>query len=102
MVWARDAAVGAPAGRRSAVRGRRRGAVGALIVHVASACGVITGVQWAVVSQTGPGVAWAVVLGLPAFLAGATVARLLAVLRARPRPTSPGARYPSRTRGSAR
>ena len=45
------------------------------------ACGVITGVQWAVLSQSGPGVAWAVVLWLPAFLAGATVARLFAVLR---------------------
>ena len=45
------------------------------------ACGVITGVQWAVLGQTGPGVAWVVVLWLPAFLAGATAARLLVVLR---------------------
>jgi len=40
--------------------------------------GVITGVQWAVLSQTGPGAAWVAVLWLPAFLAAATVARLLA------------------------
>jgi hypothetical protein len=37
-------------------------------------------VQWAVVSQTGPAAAWVVVLGAPAFLAGATVVRLLAVI----------------------
>ena len=58
--------------------------------------GVITGVQWAVLSQTGPGVAWAVVLWLPAFLAGATVTRLLSVLRIVARPTTQGARYPRR------
>ena len=45
---------------------------------------MITGVQWAVVSQTGPAAVWVVVLGLPAFLAGATVVRLLAVLAHRP------------------
>jgi hypothetical protein len=42
--------------------------------------GVIIGLQWAVVTQTGSTAVWAVVLGLPAVLAGATVARLLAVL----------------------
>jgi len=75
MVWA-----SAPRAER---RGRAvhplRGLSGAL-TGTAVAGGVITGMQWAVVSQTGPAVAWAVVLGLPAFLAGATVIRLLRVL----------------------
>jgi hypothetical protein len=44
-------------------------------------CGVITGAQWAVLSQTGPGAAWLAVLWLPAFLAAATVVRLLALVR---------------------
>jgi hypothetical protein len=44
-------------------------------------CGLITGVQWAVLSHTSPGAAWAIALWLPAFLAAATVARLLTVLR---------------------
>jgi heme exporter protein D len=44
-------------------------------------CGVITGMQWAVLTQSEPGAGWAVVLGMPAFLAGATVTRLLRLLR---------------------
>ena len=72
-------------GVRPARRGRDparpvAGLAGALTC-TSVACGVITGVQWAVLSQSGPGVAWAVVLWLPAFLAGATVTRLFAVLR---------------------
>lgn len=43
--------------------------------------GVIVGVQWSVIAPDGPHVVSAVVLGLPAFLAGATVARLLKALR---------------------
>jgi hypothetical protein len=58
----------------------RAGLAGALTC-TSVVCGLITGVQWAVLSQTGPGEVWAVVLSLPAFLAGATVARLLAVVR---------------------
>jgi hypothetical protein len=45
-------------------------------------CGVITAGQWAVLSHTAPGAAWALALWLPAFLAAATVTRLLTVLRA--------------------
>ena len=56
--------------------GRRAGA----LVGTSVVCGVITGAQWAVLSQTGPGAAWVAVLWLPAFLAAATVARLLAVI----------------------
>ena len=43
---------------------------------------VIAGVQWALLSQTAQGWVWVVVLSLPAFLAAATVWRLLAVRRA--------------------
>ena len=44
-------------------------------------CGVITGGQWALLSQIGPGPGWIATLCLPAFLAAATVTRLLAVVR---------------------
>jgi hypothetical protein len=50
------------------------------LICAAVAGGLITGVQWAVVSQTGRAAAWMVVLGAPAFLAGTTVARLLAII----------------------
>jgi hypothetical protein len=74
MIWA-----GRPqAGRRRDRRSSPTGASGALTCAAVSA-GVITGVEWAVVSQTDRALAWVIVLGLPAFLAGATVARLLAV-----------------------
>ena len=51
----------------------------------AMAGGVIFGVQWALLDLSGKtatvwSAMWAVVLGVPAFLAGATVVRLLAVL----------------------
>src|SRR3954452_4576938 len=50
------------------------------MVCAAVAGGLITGAQWVVISQTGPGAMWMVVLGAPAFLAGTTVVRLLAVI----------------------
>ena len=50
------------------------------LVCAAVAGGLITGVQWVVVSQNSPVATWIVVLGVPAFLAGATVVRLLAVI----------------------
>ena len=50
------------------------------LVCAAVAGGLITGVQWVVVSQTSPAAAWLFVLGVPAFLAGATVVRLLAII----------------------
>jgi hypothetical protein len=42
--------------------------------------GVITGVEWVIVSTTGSAAAWTVALGLPALLAGATVTRLIIVV----------------------
>jgi cytochrome c biogenesis protein CcdA len=62
--------------------GPRWGELSGAMTCTSVATGVIIGVQWAVVTQTGPTAVWAVVLGLPAFLAGATVARLLAVVYA--------------------
>ena len=73
MVWA--------SGPRSGRVARPVAGLAGALTCTSVACGVITGVQWAVLSQSGPGVAWAVVLWLPAFLAGATVTRLFAVLR---------------------
>jgi hypothetical protein len=76
MIWA-----GRPqAGRRLDRTGRTTGASGALTCAAVSA-GVITGVEWAVVSQTDRAWVSMIVLVLPAFLAGATVARLLTVVR---------------------
>ena len=67
---------------RTACQRRRMssGPVGALTC-TCIATGVIIGLQWAVVSHTGSAIAWSVVLGVPAFLAGATVARLYAAAR---------------------
>jgi hypothetical protein len=76
MIWA-----GRPrAGRRQDRASRPTEASGALTCAAVSA-GVITGVEWAVVSQTDRAWVWVIVLGLSAFLAGATVARLLAFAR---------------------
>jgi hypothetical protein len=77
MVWA------------STVRASRRrprvrlvpGLSGAL-TGTALAGGVITGVEWAVVSRTGSAVVWTVALGLPALLAGATMTRLVRLIGA--------------------
>lgn len=89
-------AAGGPSGRqyRRLVQGSRTVAV----VRTAASAVVIVGVQWSVVSLTGPSagttagitgpvgwpdgwpVMWAVVLGVPALLAGASVARLVSVL----------------------
>jgi hypothetical protein len=66
------------AGGRSAWAVARR--VGGALFSTSVTTGVILGVQWTAVAQTGSVAMWTLVLGLPAFLAGATVTRLLAVL----------------------
>jgi hypothetical protein len=81
--------------------GPRWGGLSGALTCTSVATGVIIGVQWEVVTQTGPTAVWAVVLGLPAFLAGATVARLLAVLCAVHRRRCP-ARAIRRERGGRR
>jgi hypothetical protein len=53
------------------------------VVLATVVAGVIAAVQWASLCLTSAVLAWALVLGLPAFLAGATVVRLLAVMAAR-------------------
>jgi hypothetical protein len=58
-----------------------RAALAGALVCTAMAGGVITGVQWAAIGPAGPAAVSAAVLGLPALLAGATVARLLALFR---------------------
>lgn len=78
LLWAASARRAKP--RRARTTGPSKGRGGAL-TGTSMLCGVITGVQWAVLSQTGPGAAWVAVLWLPAFLAAATVVRLFAVIR---------------------
>ncbi len=43
--------------------------------------GVITAAEWLILSQIGPGAAWVAVLAVPAFLAAATVTRVLVIAR---------------------
>jgi hypothetical protein len=62
----------------SATSGRTSGRAWAL-AGATIATGVIAGVQWASLRPTGALWVSVLVLGLPAFLAGATVVRLLAV-----------------------
>ena len=72
MVWASG-----PHHRRRRTRAASSHArLSAALVCAAVTGGLITGVQWAVLSQTSPA-AWGAVLGPPAFLAGASATRLL-------------------------
>jgi hypothetical protein len=43
--------------------------------------GVIAAAEWLILSRTGPGAAWVAVLAVPAYLAAATVTRLLVIAR---------------------
>jgi hypothetical protein len=43
--------------------------------------GVIAAAEWLILSRTVPGAVWAVVLAVPAFLAAATLTRLLVIAR---------------------
>jgi hypothetical protein len=43
--------------------------------------GVITAAEWLMLSRTGSGVIWVAVLAVPAFLAAATLTRLLVIAR---------------------
>jgi hypothetical protein len=77
---------------RSATSDRASGRAWAL-ADATLATAVVAGVQWAILRPTGALWVSVLVLGLPAFLAGATVVRMLAVVRlARVR----HGRYPSR------
>ena len=96
MMWA-----GRPqAGRRRDRTGRPTGASGALTCAAVSA-GVITGVEWAVVSQTGPGVGVgdrAGAAGVPRGGDGRAAPRSCPHC---PRSTSPGTKRPPRGGGDA-
>ena len=72
MVWASG-----PRHRRRRTRAASsRARLSTALLCAGATGGLIAGVQWAVLSQTGPA-AWVAVLGPPAFLAGASVTRLL-------------------------
>ena len=75
MVWASGPRHGRRRTRAAATRGR----LSIALVCAAVTGGLITGVQWALLSQTGPA-AWMAVLGPPALLAGAAVTRLLLLI----------------------
>ena len=75
MVWAS----GPRHGHRPTRRASSRGRLSVALVCAAVTGGLITGVQWALLSQTGPA-AWVAVLGPPALLAGAAVTRLLLLI----------------------
>jgi hypothetical protein len=75
MVWASGPRHGRWPTRRASSRGR----LSIALVCAAITGGLITGVQWAVLSQTRPA-AWVAVLGPPALLAGAAVTRLLLLI----------------------
>ena len=80
LLWAsRPPGAGRRAGTRRPVTSRS-GRWSGVLICAAVAGGLITGVQWAVVSQTAPAAVWALVLGLPGFLAGATVVRLFSLV----------------------
>jgi hypothetical protein len=75
MVWASGPRHGHRPTRAAATRGR----LSIAMVCAALTGGLITGVQWALLSQTGPA-AWVAVLGPPALLAGASVTRLMLLI----------------------
>jgi hypothetical protein len=66
---------------RSPQRPRPHLSIPRALMWTSIGCGVITGLQWAVLSRTESDMVWMTVLSLPAFLAAATVTRVLAVWR---------------------
>ena len=69
-----------PARRRTRAHRPAAGLSGALTCTSLGG-GVIAAAEWLILSQTGPGAAWVAVLAVPAFLAAATVTRLLVIAR---------------------
>lgn len=93
MLWAsttrtrpcRASAATPVAARTSAATAARPGPLAgwwSALSCTAAAGGAITGAQWAVLGHTSTAAIWAVALGLPSFLAGATLTRLLVLLHA--------------------
>ena len=80
MVWMSTRRAQRRRVRAVARPGRLPGGWAGALFSTSVTTGVILGVQWTAVAQTRSVAMWTLVLGLPAFLAGATVTRLLAVL----------------------
>lgn len=70
---------GARTGSRVTRQSRQVSRMGATLTRSLLIGGVIAGVQWAVIVTTPDPVAWGVVLGVPAVLAGAALARVFVV-----------------------
>lgn len=68
---------GARAAHRATRHAREVTRMGATLTRALLAGAVIAGVRWAVVASTTAPPAWGVALGVPAVLAGSTVARML-------------------------
>jgi hypothetical protein len=77
LLWTFSA--GAKAGRAAERQFREATRVGSVLLATVVAAGVIVTVQWLVIRQNPATFAGLVVLGVPALLAGMTVARLAAV-----------------------
>jgi hypothetical protein len=77
MVWA---SLARPARQRARAHRMAAGLPGALTCTSFGA-GVIAAAEWLILSQTRPGAAWLAVLAVPAFLAAATVTRVIVIAR---------------------
>jgi hypothetical protein len=77
MTWASFAR----SGRRRARAHRPAAGLSVALTCTSLGGGVIAAAEWLILSQTGAGAAWVVVLALPAFLAAATVTRVLVIAR---------------------
>ncbi|MEU9822964.1 hypothetical protein Ae168Ps1_4839c [Pseudonocardia sp. Ae168_Ps1] len=71
-------AAGARAGRKVQKSIHHAGRTGNNAARIVMTAAVVVGVQWAVVKLSADPVAWVIVLGVPALIAGVTVARMLA------------------------
>lgn len=76
LVW--SWAAGARTGRKVQRSVHRAGRTGNNAARILATAVVVAGVQWAVIRLSGDPIAWAIVLGVPALIAGVTVARTLA------------------------
>lgn len=77
MIWASFAR----AGRRRARAHRLAAGLPVALMCTSLGGGVIAAAEWLILSRIGPGAAWVAVLAVPAFLAAATVTRLLVIAR---------------------
>lgn len=76
LIWSWVA--GARAARKVQKSIQSAGRTGNNAVRIVVTAVVVVGVQWAVVTLSADPIAWAIALGIPALVAGVTVARMLA------------------------